>query len=149
MHIVARMKDRGAHSAIDTRGVVVRRNRRTDLGNAAMKSRSLLRIVLLIAALVLLASCGVVSGHGATPTGTPGAPLITADELKAQLDAGSNIAIVDSRSPSYYEESHIPGAISLPLIDMLDEDHNALPPEEIDRLFGCLKSYDEIVTYCT
>jgi 3-mercaptopyruvate sulfurtransferase SseA len=113
-----------------------------------MKSGVLLRIVLLLAAISLLASCGG-AGVAATPTGTPEAPLISVDDLRAELDAGSNIAIVDSRSESYYEESHIPGAISVPLRDMLDKDLNPLPPEEIDLLFGYLKSYDEIVTYCT
>ncbi len=113
-----------------------------------MKTRGLLKIAILLAAISLLASCGGVSG-GATPTGTPEAPLITADDLKAQLDAGSSIAIVDCRSTSYYDESHIPGAISIPLRDMLDKDKNPLPPEEINLQFGYLKSYDEIVAYCT
>jgi len=121
---------------------------RAVIGNNVMKSGVLLRIILLLAAMALLASCGGVKGE-ATPTGTPEAPLITTDELKAQIDAGSNIIVVDCRSENYYEESHIPEAINIPLRDMLDSDLNPLPPEEIDLLFGYLKSYDEIVTYCT
>lgn len=113
-----------------------------------MTTSGLLKVALLLAATALLAGCGGASGEAA-PTGTPEAPLITADELKAQLDAGVSIAIVDSRSASYYEESHIPGAVSIPLRDMLDGDHDPLPPEEIALLFGYLRSYDRIVTYCT
>ena len=57
------------------------------------------------------------------------------EEVKAKLDAGSNIVIIDSRSKEFYNRSHIVGAISFPLDDMA---------EPYDSLDG----YDEIITYC-
>lgn len=43
---------------------------------------------------------------------------------------------MDSRSKEDYDESHIIGAVSLPLEDMSDP-------------YNYLDAYDEIVTYCT
>ena len=111
-----------------------------------MKSRFLLQAVVLLAAVSLLASCG---GGDAltTPTATPSTPVTAVEELKAKLDAGANIAIVDTRSTKNYEISHIAGAISIPLLDLLDDDDNALATEEILRQYGYLNDYDEIITY--
>ncbi|MEE8470520.1 MAG: rhodanese-like domain-containing protein, partial [Dehalococcoidia bacterium] len=72
----------------------------------------------LVTVMLLSASC---AGNG-TLTPTPTIPIInpveipriSAEELKAKLDAGSNIVIVDSRSAAAYEQSHIVGAISIP-----------------------------------
>lgn len=66
----------------------------------------------------------------------PEVPRISVDEVKAKLDAGFNIVIIDSRSKSSYDNSRIPGAISLPLADMAE------PYSDLDR-------YEEIITYCT
>ncbi len=65
----------------------------------------------------------------------PTIPRISVEEVKAKLDAGSNIVIIDSRSEEFYDRSHIVGAISFPLDDMA---------EPYDSLDG----YDEIITYC-
>ncbi len=122
-----------------------------------MKSRFLLQAVVLLAAVSLLASCGggdalttptaTPSTPVTTPTATPSTPVTTVEELKAKLDAGANIAIVDTRSTKNYEISHIAGAISIPLLDLLDDDDNALATEEILRQYGYLNDYDEIITY--
>jgi hypothetical protein len=66
----------------------------------------------------------------------PEVPRISVEEVKAKLDAGSNIVIVDSRSNASYEQSHITGAVSLPLADMAE------PYDDLD-------GYDEVMTYCT
>jgi len=66
----------------------------------------------------------------------PEVPRISVEEVKAKLDAGSNIVIVDSRSNTSYEQSHITGAVSLPLADMAE------PYDDLD-------GYDEVMTYCT
>ncbi len=79
-----------------------------------------------------------------TPRGTelppsfylPEVLRISVQEVKAKLDAGANIVIVDSRSKTEYDQSHIVGAISLPFETM------AAPYSELD-------GYDEIITYCT
>ena len=66
----------------------------------------------------------------------PDVPRISAGEVKAKLDAGANIIIIDSRSMASYQKSHIAGAISIPLTDM-------------SAPYNALDSYDEIITYCT
>ena len=66
----------------------------------------------------------------------PEVPRISAEEVKAKLDAGANLVIVDSRSKANYEKSHIAGAISIPLGTMAER-------------YSELNGYDEIVTYCT
>jgi outer membrane biosynthesis protein TonB len=63
-------------------------------------------------------------------------PRISIDELKSKMDAGANIAVLDSRSRAAYDKVHISGALSLPLSDM-----TAPYPE--------LEGYDEIIIYCT
>ena len=66
----------------------------------------------------------------------PEVPRIGIEEVKAKLDAGSNIMIVDSRSKASYDRSHIAVAISIPLADMAGP-------------YSDLASYDEIIFYCT
>lgn len=72
-----------------------------------------------------------------TPTPyLPEVPRISAEELKAMLDTGLNVVIIDSRSAYDYEQSRIAGAISMPL-------------GEMSGPYSDLDPYDEIVTYCT
>jgi rhodanese-related sulfurtransferase len=63
-------------------------------------------------------------------------PRIYVDEVKARLDAGANIVIIDARSASSYDWSRIAGAISLPLGDMAGR-------------YNDLDRYDEIIVYCS
>ena len=78
-----------------------------------------------------------------TPSGTelasssylPEVPRISVEEVKAKLDAGSNLVIIDSRSKTSYDQSHIAGAISIPSGTMAE------PYSDLD-------GYDEIITYC-
>ncbi len=129
--------------------------------NKEIKSqrRNKLKQFLLIAAGVIIAG-GIFSGGWAlgagsplqesdnsppeiTNTGTelppssflPEIPRISVEEVKAKLDAGANIVIVDSRSRTSYDQSHIVGAISIPLKTMAEPYSN-------------LVGYDEIITYC-
>ena len=44
---------------------------------------------------------------------------VTANELKAMLDAGEAVVLVDVRTPSEHSEAHIPGSVLMPL-DTLD-----------------------------
>jgi len=49
---------------------------------------------------------------------------VTAEELHEKLDAGTDVQVVDTRSPTAYGEGHIPGAENLPygeLADRIDE----------------------------
>jgi predicted sulfurtransferase len=64
-------------------------------------------------------------------------PVISAVELKAGMDSGKNLFIVDVRSKEEYMEGHLPGAVNV-------------PPEAYRMLPGLLpsnKSYP-IVFYC-
>jgi rhodanese-related sulfurtransferase len=44
-----------------------------------------------------------------------GAKRKTADELKKQLAAGTEVLIIDVRSPASFEKETLPGAINIPL----------------------------------
>ncbi len=118
------------------------RGRRERVAQAAR--RRYLKWVLGIALAALLVSAGVTIGIIASQdsdTGSPSIsnpseiPRISVGEVKARLDAGSNIVIVDNRSERSYEISHIAGAIFMPV-------------GEIDQRYSELSGYDEIVTYC-
>ena len=65
----------------------------------------------------------------------PEVPRISVEEVKAKLDEGINMVIVDSRPKSIYEITHIVGAISLPVGTMAE------PYSDLD-------GYDEITFYC-
>jgi predicted sulfurtransferase len=63
---------------------------------------------------------------------------VTSAELKAMIDRNEpGLVIIDSRSQSQFEESHIKGAISIPLTDM--EQDPALPkaPKDARLVFYC------------
>jgi rhodanese-related sulfurtransferase len=64
-------------------------------------------------------------------------PTITLDELKAALDAGEDITLVEALGPMYFEEAHLPGAINI-------------PHEEVDELAPRLlpEKDAQIVVYC-
>jgi rhodanese-related sulfurtransferase len=51
-------------------------------------------------------------------------PRISPEEVKARLETGEAMVVVDARSPGEFEAEHIPGAMSVPLRDVesrLDE----------------------------
>ena len=62
---------------------------------------------------------------------------ITREELKAKLDRGDKLVLVEALPAKYYEDSHLPGAINMPH-DAVD----ALAP----RLLPDTEA--EIVVYC-
>jgi rhodanese-related sulfurtransferase len=47
-----------------------------------------------------------------------GAAALTSSELKAELDRGASVVIVDVREPQEYQINRIPGSILLPLGDL-------------------------------
>ncbi len=74
------------------------------------------------------------------PTPATGAYLpevtrVSTAEVKAKLDKGTSIVIVDTRDREAYQQTRIAGAISIPL-------------EDISRRQGELRRYLEIFTYC-
>ncbi len=96
---------------------------------------------------VMLIGCTPTPAPAPAPTPTPPGkelppssylpeiPRISAEEVKAKSDAGVNLVIIDSRSETSYAQSHIAGAISIPVPIMAE------PYSDLD-------SYDEIITYC-
>ena len=78
---------------------------------------------------------------GFTPSGTPlteaEVPRVSIEEARAALEAGTAI-IVDVRPLTAYEESHIPGAINIPLEDI-----------ERNPTGLALDKEQWIITYCT
>lgn len=63
-------------------------------------------------------------------------PRITAKELKSRLDSGEDILIIDTRTRSFYDSSHIAGSIQI------------LGPEIAEHLDELPRDVD-IVLYCT
>jgi cytochrome c oxidase cbb3-type subunit III len=56
--------------------------------------------------------------HGPEPKGFAATPLTTKlDVVKAQLDAGARMALLDARAPSDYIGEHIADAVSVPFYD--------------------------------
>ncbi|MEE2909339.1 MAG: rhodanese-like domain-containing protein [Candidatus Poribacteria bacterium] len=54
----------------------------------------------------------------------------TVHELKKIMDKQENFLIVDVRGLKSYEKSHLPGAISLPIRELVDR-HRELPRNEV------------------
>ena len=52
--------------------------------------------------------------YDAVPEDYHGLPTITPEELKAKIDAGEQMVIVDVNSETMYKDGHIDGAISIP-----------------------------------
>ena len=44
---------------------------------------------------------------------------ISVEELKSVLDAGDSVAVIDVRSPMEFESGHIPGAVNVPLGEVM------------------------------
>jgi cytochrome c oxidase cbb3-type subunit 3 len=56
--------------------------------------------------------------HGPEPVGFRAQPATTpADVVKAQLDRGARMGLLDARAPSDYSNEHIAGAVSVPFYD--------------------------------
>jgi len=70
------------------------------------------RIKLTIAALVLITLCAL----SAQPVAA-GHKIINGDQLKAMMNDGAPIVIVDVREPELYAEGHVSGAINIPYED--------------------------------
>ena len=104
--------------------------------------------VIQIAALVLLLTMLPLAGcAGGEAPDTSDIPRISVDEVKAKLDAGDNIVLVDTRSAEEYQEASISGAISIPLTELLDENDDPLSDEEISQRYSGLQDFDEIITF--
>lgn len=71
-----------------------------------------------------------------TEIGGPEPPVITPAELKAQLDKGEPVVIVDGRPPADFAQGHLQGALSIPF-------------GEISERYQELSKDRLIVVYCS
>lgn len=62
---------------------------------------------------------------------------ITRDELKARLDNGNPVTIIEALPQRYYEAEHLPGAINIPHDEIREKASGQLPDKDAT-----------IVTYC-
>ncbi|MDO4492314.1 MAG: rhodanese-like domain-containing protein [Clostridia bacterium] len=86
-------------------------------------------------------SSAVIGGADA-PTGifvsvAPAYSVISQEEAKALMDSEENIAIVDARDRSEYEQGHIPGALLLPYTEVESKAAELLPDKEQCILVYC------------
>jgi rhodanese-related sulfurtransferase len=66
-----------------------------------------------------------------------GTPYLTAPELKALIDGGTDIAIFDSRSYEEYHNNSIPGAISVPGAELVYRFKDLVPSTETTVIVNC------------
>ena len=59
---------------------------------------------------------------------------ITREQLKAKMDRGEKLVLVDALSAKHYESSHLPGAVNLPY-EFVDEAETVLPDKDADIFF--------------
>ncbi len=92
---------------------------------------------------IMLVVVGIVTSRGDEDRSTPFTtlnlteiPRTSPEAVKAKMDTGASITIVDARSKAEYEQSHIAGAISIPF-------------DEIAQRYKELNSDNEVVLYCT
>jgi len=97
--------------------------------------KRILLMVLLIA-MMLIAGCGA-NGGSSTDTEKAEVIKINAEEAKARLDSEQGIILVDVRTPEEYREGHIPGAILLPVDEILANAESVIPDKEATYFIYC------------
>lgn len=55
----------------------------------------------------------------AAPVSSKDFPEITAKQLKAKIDAGENLMLLNSLSDIEFKDKHIPGSINIPLQELM------------------------------
>lgn len=63
----------------------------------------------------------------------------TREELKEKMDRGDEIVVVDTLGEEYYQQSHLPGAINLPL-EEIDRAEQVLPDKEAEVVVYCMNT---------
>ena len=66
-----------------------------------------------------------------------GTPWIDAEQLKALLDSGADIALFDSRSYEEYHDNSIPGAISVPGAELVYRFADLVPSPDTTVIVNC------------
>ncbi len=58
-------------------------------------------------------------------------PRISIEELKKKMDSGENVLILDTRHKEQYDLDHIKGAVSAPLLEIMEGRYSAPTDREI------------------
>jgi rhodanese-related sulfurtransferase len=96
-----------------------------------MKALSKGGLLVLALAAILLGAAAVGADH------LPAVQVIDADQLKAWVDQGNKMILVDSRVASEYNEGHIPAAINIPA-PVMDQYREKLPEDrDYPLVFYC------------
>lgn len=72
--------------------------------------------LVIIGAIAVVAAAFLFYMFKAMPT--EGYGTISPQQLQSKLDSGEKLTIVDLRDAGYYQQGHIPGAVSIPFSDL-------------------------------
>ncbi len=64
---------------------------------------------------------------------------VTREELKAKMDRGEDLVIVEALGPEHYKSSHLPGAVNLPY-EFVDEAQKVLPDKDAEIVVYCMNA---------
>jgi rhodanese-related sulfurtransferase len=64
---------------------------------------------------------------------------ITRELLEEKMDRGENFVLVDTLGEEYYRQSHLPGAINLPL-EKIDRAEEVLPDKQAEIVVYCINT---------
>ncbi len=62
------------------------------------------------------------------------------EELKAKIDRGDDVVLVETLDPEYYEDAHLPGALNLPPDRIGELAPEILPDKDVDIVVYCMSS---------
>ncbi len=62
------------------------------------------------------------------------------EELKAKIDRGDDVVLVETLDPQYYEVAHLPGALNLPPDRIGELAPEILPDKDADIVVYCMSS---------
>lgn len=64
---------------------------------------------------------------------------ITREQLEEKMDRGEDFVLVDTLGEEYYRQSHLSGAINLPL-EEIDRAEEVLPDKEAEIVVYCMNT---------
>ncbi len=62
------------------------------------------------------------------------------EELKAKIDRGDDVVLVETLDPEYYEDAHLPGALNLPPDQIGELAPQILPDKDANIVVYCMSS---------
>ena len=93
---------------------------------------------LMYLALVIVCGAALLKWAGRRPAHNGGAwKTLTPEEAKARLDSGDALTLLDVRTEAEYEESHVPGAVCLPVESIGTQPPASLPDRDAEILVYC------------